>query len=262
MECPRCEGSGRCTDCGGQGSVECPACQGTGQRHSQRLGAYTCNSCKGSGKVECKPNCPSCDGSGQITRELQNRVRDKYEVRVAGPLLHKTLVTPILMALCLLVWTYGAFQPEANDVLFMRFMNRPGSWSTEPWRLVASMFLHVGLVHLLCNMLALLSFGSTVERDYGSVRFSFFYFASGIAGSLLSVGGVGASGAIFGMIGVLCGGHVRFGMYDRRALQQQIMYLVLFTVISLNANIDHMAHLGGIIAGFILGCLIPPPKRR
>lgn len=77
----------------------------------------------------------------------------------------------------------------------------------EPWRFVTSIFLHGGLAHLIFNLFALIFFGSVLERLVGGKRFLFVFFTSGIAANLISVyfypASLGASGAIFGVIGAL-----------------------------------------------------------
>lgn len=78
---------------------------------------------------------------------------------------------------------------------------------SQPWRFVMSIFLHGGVAHLLYNLLALLFFGSVLEHLVGGKRFLVIYFATGIGANLISVffypSSLGASGAIFGIIGAL-----------------------------------------------------------
>src|SRR5574341_492177 len=89
--------------------------------------------------------------------------------------------------------------------------NVPALVPDEPWRLVASVFLHGNLMHILFNMGALWFWGPRLEAAFGRARFAVLYLGAGIAGSLLSFGwhlliggaGVGASGAIMGVLGAL-----------------------------------------------------------
>jgi rhomboid protease GluP len=142
-----------------------------------------------------------------------------------------------------------------------------GEW----WRLLTSMFLHFGVFHLALNMLALWSSGRLAERLYGSGRFLLLYVASGMTGSMASVWwnpgihSVGASGAIFGIIG----GLLAF-MADPRTriptsiARAQLSSLAVFVAYNLlngvsHRGIDNAAHLGGLAGGFVIGWLLSRP---
>ncbi|MGU8983136.1 rhomboid family intramembrane serine protease [Clostridium perfringens] len=130
----------------------------------------------------------------------------------------------------------------------------------EYYRLVTSMFLHGGIVHLLFNMYALYILGDFIERIYGAKKYLAIYFVSGIVASIFSlyfspVMGVGASGAIFGLLGAAL--VFAYNEKDRigKALVTNIIVIILLNVfIGLSmSNIDISAHFGGLIAGAILG---------
>ena len=137
------------------------------------------------------------------------------------------------------------------------------------WRLLTSMFLHIGFAHILFNSLALWMFGRDLERIYGTGRFLLLYLLSGLAGSYAGYRfspyiSAGASGAIFGLIGV----SLVFGFKYRSAIPAQlrsrfgtgvvpvIAYNVLFGLRP-GSHIDNFAHLGGLAAGIILALVIP-----
>lgn len=262
MQCPRCEGTGQCTECKGAGWVTCIACEGRGEMVSSRGGAYPCRSCKASGKAECSPQCPSCEGSGKITAELQQKVRDKYEVRFqtqkgGAP------VTAALVASCALIYGLGWVSPHLDDWMHTHLSNISGTWTQQPWRLITSAFLHGGLLHLVFNLLALRSFGVLLENLYGSRRFALLWILAALAGSLLSswghlslgdgpVASVGASGALFGLIGALAGGQARYRLYPETVVRDQLLWIGVYTLVSLTMTqrIDHWCHLGGFLAGF------------
>jgi len=136
-----------------------------------------------------------------------------------------------------------------------------GEW----WRLVTSMFLHGNLLHLAFNMFALWQVGQLVERIFGSARFVALYMAAGICGSLASVlwnpfaSSVGASGAIFGIIGGLLA-------FIRRKdsgvpptvvadLRGSILPFLLFNLTAgfLYPHTDNAAHIGGLVGGWVAG---------
>jgi rhomboid protease GluP len=138
----------------------------------------------------------------------------------------------------------------------------------QVWRLLTSIFLHIGLVHLLFNSYALFRLGTDVERVFGSRRFLVLYLLSGVSGSLLSFAfnphlSAGASGAIFGLIGAL-GAHLfrhreAFGQMGQRRLWDVIgvaAYNLVFGFIT--PGIDNLGHLGGLISGVVLGWLLGP----
>lgn len=140
-----------------------------------------------------------------------------------------------------------------------------GQW----WRVVSAAFLHIGWAHIFFNGWALFLYGPIVERLYGKARFLGIYLIAAIAGDLLSlpfVNGIsaGASGAIFGLLGVTIALLVRFrrqvpaGVRDP-LLKNALVVVGLNVVLSLAvAGINLYAHAGGFIAGAICGLLFRP----
>ena len=136
------------------------------------------------------------------------------------------------------------------------------------YRLFTSMFLHFGFPHLISNMVTLYFFGSVVERHMSAIKYLVFYVISGIAGSVLSVlyyyyivGGqhvaAGASGAIFGVIGMLVGMVcVSKGKIEGLSVTQVVIMslLVLYTGMQ-DESVDIMAHVGGFIMGMLLSVI-------
>ncbi len=137
------------------------------------------------------------------------------------------------------------------------------------YRLFTSMFFHGGLIHLVCNMYALYIIGPQVERYYGKRRFAFIYIVSGLLGSIFSCafmsetvalygGSIGASGAIFGLLGSI--GY--FSYYYRATLQDTLRNNVTPVIVSnlllsiLVPGIDFFGHVGGLIGGLLTSMLI------
>jgi len=140
-----------------------------------------------------------------------------------------------------------------------------GEW----WRIVSSMFLHIGYLHLLMNMLAVYFLGSAVERIFGSWRFLFIYFLSGIGGGLASFAfaetvSAGASGAIFGLFGAL----LFFGLHHKRIFFQTMgpgLLLILGVNLVLGFTVEQIdmgAHIGGLITGFISSAVCHLPNNK
>jgi membrane associated rhomboid family serine protease len=129
-----------------------------------------------------------------------------------------------------------------------------------PWRLITACFLHANLLHIFFNMWVLVDLGPVVEELYGSPRFLFLYTLSGIGGYLLSGfmgnAGIGASGAIVGLIGILLAITYRRRSTGMQMLREQIwrwiIYLAIWGFLP-GMHIDNWAHLGGGVTGLILG---------
>jgi rhomboid protease GluP len=144
----------------------------------------------------------------------------------------------------------------------------------EYWRLFASVFVHGGLIHLAVNMWSLFVIGPLVERLYGNWAFAVLYVAAGVGGAIASVAaspmriGVGASGAICGVLGAL----VAFLITHRRSIPSSLLKslrtsalgIVIFMAMMglVVPNIDQEAHLGGLATGFVSGLLLSRPLAR
>ncbi|HSD60924.1 MAG TPA: rhomboid family intramembrane serine protease, partial [Burkholderiales bacterium] len=143
-----------------------------------------------------------------------------------------------------------------------------GEW----WRLPAAAFLHSGVLHLALNMWALWDAGRLVERLYGSVSFLLIYLAAGVAGSFASalwhpegVVSIGASGAVFGVLGALGA----FLAVQKHSVPRRVVLGLRASVLTfmgyalligfLVPGIDNAAHLGGMAAGFVLGAILARP---
>ncbi len=138
----------------------------------------------------------------------------------------------------------------------------PFTLNGEAWRLLTSLFLHGGYLHLLVNMYALFSLGSTLEAFVGKRAFLALYLLCGIGGGLASLGwnvytaSVGASGAIFGLYGY----QVLAGILDERQTRKEIIWqlvnLGIFVAVNLvfgtYMNVDHAGHFGGLFTGMLL----------
>ena len=175
----------------------------------------------------------------------------------------KTLITYIIMALCIMYFlVVGILGRDfssvsvlarfgANNVLLLRM--------GQVWRLVTYAFIHAGIIHLLCNMYSLYIIGPQVESKFGKVRFILIYLISAISGGLLSAGltdyiSVGASGALFGILGAL-------RLYLKESIKNQILPVIIINIGIgfMISGIDNACHIGGLIGGFLAAMALGIP---
>lgn len=131
------------------------------------------------------------------------------------------------------------------------------------WQLFTSIFIHINLVHLLGNMLFLFIYGIRSEELFNKKLFLFIFFASGLAGNVLSLLGgpnmvsAGASGALFGLFGACV-------TYARSPLKESIFIVLIYSfymfILTMGANVNLFAHFGGLVAGLIIGYAISRMK--
>jgi len=135
----------------------------------------------------------------------------------------------------------------------------------EVWRLFTAMFVHADIVHLFGNMFFLLIFGLRAEEMFDVKEYMLIYFLSGLAGGFLTLTlwpldtlSVGASGAIFGMVGATI-------IYARRSIGQSIITALLYAFflffLNLGENVNYLAHLGGLLVGLLIGYVLATSRR-
>ncbi len=177
----------------------------------------------------------------------------------------KPVVTYILIVLNVMIFLYTMLYDQ-NDRLFYELANNyVYVQNGEIYRLFTSMFLHADIMHIVFNMYALYLLGPIVERYYGKTKFILIYFISGILGSLFScvfmssnTYAIGASGAIFGLLG-----SIAYFTYYYRATLQGLLRSQILPVILINLGlglfipgIDVSAHIGGLIGGILTSMAI------
>jgi len=132
--------------------------------------------------------------------------------------------------------------------------------AAQPWLFVTAIFLHGSLIHLGFNMLVLMDIGPMIEEQYGSARYLFIYLLTGICGFVLSSvtfhASVGGSGALLGLMGIVLALTAGRQSASAQMMRGQIIrWLIYVAILGLVPffRIDNMAHLGGLISGFLLG---------
>ncbi|MHA1458592.1 MAG: rhomboid family intramembrane serine protease [Promethearchaeota archaeon] len=155
------------------------------------------------------------------------------------------------------------------DDIFYLFVqiNSKVVYDLELWRLITSMFLHRDFLHLVSNMFFLLIFGSYIEFSFSKVEFVLIYFISGFLGSLFSVFflplnaiSLGASGAIFGLLGAVLSMFI-FDRYNPLIILG-LIYAFYFVITSFRPGVNYFAHIFGLSGGFVIGYLLKRNKRN
>lgn len=186
--------------------------------------------------------CPGCVAEGRATvRQIKIR---------------KPLITQIIIGIC--VAAFGLEMLTGRDFAWdFGIAGIAITESGEYYRFLTSMFLHVDIIHIAFNMLILYQFGAALETRMGSSKFVLLYIGSGLSGGLASILlndpytlSVGASGAIFGLLGA----YVVYAMRARLDTNSVMIMIGINLVLGfVLPGIDWHAHVGGLMAGAALG---------
>jgi membrane associated rhomboid family serine protease len=236
-------------------------------RHPDRETGVRCQRCE-------RPVCPDCMVPAPVgvqcvecVRRARSRVISGRSLLMPSP----PYVTYVLLTANVGVWAAGVVLAllagsSAGIVGGGSLAGLGGLWGPavaagQWWRLITAGFLHSGLLHLGFNMAALFVLGSPLEARLGHLRFTALYLASLLAGSLgalLASPGqltVGASGAIFGLLGAIIVGQRVSGISARASGMVPLLIInLVFTVVVPGISIG--GHLGGLAGGFICGAIL------
>jgi membrane associated rhomboid family serine protease len=250
-------------------------------RHPNREAGRRCTRCGKPACAECLVQASvgsHCIDCARLARP-DTKTRARYwNARQA------TLVTYALILTNLLVFVYLVFETpksvmgDTNAMGYVRLgLSRdllrndffpgipdglPGQW----YRLVSSGFLHYGIFHLSFNMYALYMLGQTLEPMLGRLRFAMVYFACLLGGSagalLLQPHGLhgGASGAVFGLFGLIMVGYIQRGINPLTTSLGGV--LIINVLLSFRPGISFGGHVGGAVAGAICGLVMMAPAQR
>lgn len=199
---------------------------------------------------------------------LQNGVKNLEEIR-------KEPATMALILINVLVFIAVEFTGTSQDAwhvleygaAYTPYIIQNG----EVYRLFTSMFLHFGIEHLVNNMLVLFVLGSRLERVIGKIRFLLIYLLGGIAGNVVSLllelktqefsVSAGASGAVFAVMGAMIYIVIRNKGWLGDLSMRQILVMAAFSLYFgfTSSGVDNAAHIGGLLAGFVLAVLFWHP---
>jgi rhomboid protease GluP len=160
---------------------------------------------------------------------------------------------------------YGFDSFNATDLMRWGANYGPAVKEGEYWRLLSCIFLHNGIVHLVSNLMGLMLIGIFLEPLIGSLRYAICYLITGICASIVSMLwhpesiGVGASGAIFGMYGILLA--LVLTNLLPKGIRSGLLLPFTWTVgygllYGLRKGVDNAAHVGGLCSGFVMGFIL------
>ena len=226
----------------------------------QRCERYICPDCMRQASVGF--HCPECVAEGAASMP---RARTRYGApAVAGrsDVVTKTIIG-LNVAVFLLIWLTGGGSSPLLDRAEMigraGFIEGGGVADGQYWRLLTSTFVHVQLLHILLNMIAIWIFGPTLETLLGRIRFIALYLVSALAGSVAvylftppSVPTIGASGGVFGLLGAAL-----VISFQRKLDISWLLMLLGFNLIYsfLAPSVSWQGHLGGLVAGLGMGAV-------
>jgi membrane associated rhomboid family serine protease len=254
----------------GYASCEVPTCY----RHPDRETGLSCSECGRPVCTDCVTFAPvglRCPDHAGVDRSTARAVRTvQRPLARRGIVIRGAIVTRILVALNVIIYLITVAQGgginDPGGSLFTKWLLwGPAVANGDWWRLLTACFLHAGIWHIAVNMYALWWLGSVVEGAIGSTRFALLYLVSGLAGSAGALlwkplaPTVGASGAIFGMLGA--GLLLEYRATGRLMGGFAVMILInLAFTFGFSSFISVGGHVGGLIGG-IAGTAIIVARR-
>jgi membrane associated rhomboid family serine protease len=238
-------------------------------RHPSRETGVSCSSCG-------RPICPDCMTPTPVGMRCPECSKQKTQVKTLSSMSAAPTVTMVLIAVNVIAFlASGQFgfgsAAHGTKVFTDGFLDGPDiHYGHDYWRLVTSGFLHVSLFHIGFNMYLLYMLGQMLEPVMGNVRFGLLYFVAllcGSAGALAlspDVATVGASGAVFGLMGAAFF-ELRSRGFDPFAggISSIGGLIVLNLIISFSfSNISLGGHIGGLIGGSLVGIAFHEADKR
>lgn len=224
--------------------------------------------------------CPDCHAATATTQPVQANGQAVAQSSSLPRLSLTTILVGINVAVYVAMAISGVspIEPTSQQLLRWGANWGPLSLGPQPWRMLTSNYVHIGLLHILLNMWCLWNLGKLADRIFPRWTYIFVYTACGLGGSLASlwwhpmVIGAGASGAIFGLAGALISVFYLGNLpIPQSAVKSTLRSLVTFAAYNLffglTAGIDNFAHLGGLLTGLAFGAIVArhivaPPEER
>lgn len=208
-----------------------------------------------------------------VTNDINAKTAKENEVFTKIFKTKKIIVTPALITICIILflamYIWGNGSENILTLLLFGANSRALVLNGQIWRLATSIFLHIGIAHLIVNMYSLFIIGRQLEGLLGKAKYLIVFLGSGILGSLLSIvinDGVsaGASGAIFGLLGSLLYFGYNYRLYLGTVLKTQIIPIIIINLFIsfMFPGIDAYAHIGGLIGGYLITCILGVPGKN
>jgi rhomboid protease GluP len=266
---------------GRQGEASGVRCNRCGQNNFDW--ARQCQHCHAPLETDTASATPSQDQPGQpdppddpyraSPEDEEHARRDRFVHTLFAVTPHPFVTWTVMalnVAVFLLMVLNGAsiVQPTLETSLQWGASYGPAVTGGEWWRMVTAIFVHAGIFHLFVNMYVLYAMGSLTERLFGNVAYAVLYFLAGLTGSLASlywhplISSVGASGAVFGVMGAV----LAYAARQRHAVPPSLLRSIASGVgqaVAFNLllglatpHVDMAAHVGGLLGGFGFGLLL------
>lgn len=200
----------------------------------------------------------------------KNEKRNKIAEKIFS--YKQPIVTYIIMAICIILFILMELSGgSTNSQTLLKYganldvLVKNG----EYYRLFTCIFLHIGIMHLLCNMYSLYIIGREVENLFGKIKYIIIFILSGIFGSIMSLAfthntiSAGASGAIFGLLGALLYFGMHYRTYLGEAIKRSIIPIIVVNLIIgfFAEGIDLAAHIGGLVGGVLVAMMVVVPDK-
>lgn len=197
-----------------------------------------------------------------VTEDINKKTEKNNRIYEATFKPKKIVITYVLMAICVFLFfisfIVGKGETDAYALYKLGAVSSIAIRSGQIWRLIMGTFLHAGIIHLFVNLYSLCIIGTQLENFMGKKKFLTIYLISAISGSLMSslfsnTISVGASGAIFGLLGSMLYFGYHYRLYLGNVLRAQIVPLILMNLFLgfMLPGIDNAAHIGGFIGGYL-----------
>lgn len=200
----------------------------------------------------------------------KNEKRNKIAEKIFS--YKQPIVTYIIMAICIILFILMELSGgSTNSQTLLKYganldvLVKNG----EYYRLFTCIFLHIGIMHLLCNMYSLYIIGREVENLFGKIKYIIIFILSGIFGSIMSLAfthntiSAGASGAIFGLLGALLYFGMHYRTYLGEAIKRSIIPIIVVNLIIgfFAEGIDLAVHIGGLVGGVLVAMMVGVPDK-
>lgn len=188
------------------------------------------------------------------TTEKNNKLYEKTFSKKSIVVTYALIVINIIVYLLQIMGIVPVYEFAMSGELF-----KEGNY----WVILTACFLHGGIIHLICNMYSLYVIGTQLETVLGKIKFIVVYLLSAIVGSLasgvLNNGlSIGASGAIFGLVGALIYFGYHYRLYLGNVIVSQLVPIVILNLLIgfMLPGIDNFAHIGGLVGGVFAGMIV------